>query len=259
MNKKNIGLIILILCILFNTVYSFAEPVLPPAPKKVPVYDEMEVLSKSTISYVTDMNIKLKDTGAQIAVAVINNLGGYDIETYSNQLFRKWGIGSKEKNNGILLLVSMEEREIRIEVGYGLEGAINDAKAGRIVRDIIIPYFKNSQYDTGILEGFKAIVAYVQNEYNIELDENVNIDYYTSTQSDNNVTGTIIKIIIVILILIIFNIPRKGNRRRRSTFFGPFWGGGSGGGFGGFGGGSGGGFGGFGGGSSGGGGASGKW
>ncbi|MBX9765264.1 TPM domain-containing protein, partial [Patescibacteria group bacterium] len=76
-----------------------------------------------------------KETGGEIAVAVVSSLGGDALESYANTLFREWGVGGKETNTGILFLVAVEDREVRIEVGYGYEGVVPDAYASRIIRD----------------------------------------------------------------------------------------------------------------------------
>jgi len=98
-----------------------------------------------------------RETKCEIAVAVIDNLKGLTIEDYAVRLFEKWGIGKKAKDNGVLLLVSMDERELRIEVGYGLEGVITDIEAKNIIDDAIVPRFKENNYDSGIYNGVVAI------------------------------------------------------------------------------------------------------
>ncbi|MCM1991953.1 TPM domain-containing protein [Oceanirhabdus seepicola] len=245
-------LLIVFMMISFTTVYG--EPNIPKNSKELFVYDETNALSRETKEYINIINKGLKKTGAQVAVVVIDTLGESDIEGYSNTLFREWGIGDKDKNNGVLLLVVLNDRKMRIEVGYGLEGAIPDGKAGSIIRNTIAPHFKNENYDEGIIQGTKAILALIQKEYNIVIDENVKIENYN--YSNNNSSGNS-KIWIMILV-ILFILPR-GRRGRRSRI--PFmflFGNNHNNSGGGFGGGSSGG-GGFGGGSSGGGGASGGW
>lgn len=97
--------------------------------------------------------------GGQIAVVTISTLSGDTIEGYANALFREWGIGEKDKNNGVLLLVAKEERKVRIEVGYGYEGDLTDARSSEIIRDTIVPYFKQEQYGLGILSGVRDIIT----------------------------------------------------------------------------------------------------
>ena len=97
-------------------------------------------------------------TTIEIAVATVNSLDGDDVAVYANELFREWGIGQADTNNGLLVLVAPNEREMRIEVGYGLEGAVPDITAGQIVDDIMTPQFKLGNYDAGVLEGVQTLV-----------------------------------------------------------------------------------------------------
>ena len=91
-----------------------------------------------------------KQTGNAIVIATVNNLGGDTIENFAEKLFKEWGIGDEEKDNGILILVSKEDREMRIEVGYGLEGALTDAQSYWIIRDVLTPAFRNGDYIGGL-------------------------------------------------------------------------------------------------------------
>jgi uncharacterized protein len=104
-------------------------------------------------------------TTSEIAVVTVNNLGGDSIENFAHELFREWEIGTKEKDNGVLLLVSKEDRKVRIEVGYGLEGALPDATAHAIIQNNIIPEFKNDNYDLGIKYGVESIILATKGEY----------------------------------------------------------------------------------------------
>lgn len=103
-----------------------------------------------------------KETTAEIAVATVNNLEGFTVEDYAARLFEAWGIGKKDKDNGILLLVAKEERQVKIEVGYGLEPIITDGRAGRILDDDVLPQFKEGNYEQGIINGVKAIEGYIR-------------------------------------------------------------------------------------------------
>lgn len=256
MKNKALVLTILMAMLLLVSIPTFAEIALPKAPSNSYVLDEGGKLSQDTITYIDGINEKLKSTGAQIGVAVVNNMAGADIESYSNALFRKWGVGDKKKNNGVLLVVALDERKVRFEVGYGLEGAINDAKTGSIIRKLISPEFRNGNFDIGVLQGVKAIVGLVQKEYNIDLDQQANAyaNAANTKVSKKSDVDWIFKIIIILIIMSFFSGGRRGRGRGNVFMGGPFIGGG---GFGG--GGDGGGFGGFGGGDSGGGGASGDW
>ncbi len=103
-------------------------------------------------------------TGGEVVVATVDSLRGDDIENYANELYREWGVGSKEKNDGALLLVARSEREMRIEVGYGYEGMLTDAKSSQIIRDVITPRFKEGAYGLGVMEGVRDMIAVVSGE-----------------------------------------------------------------------------------------------
>lgn len=105
-----------------------------------------------------------KETTCEIAVAVIDKLNGISIEEYAVGLFNKWGVGKKDKDNGVLLLVAMDDHELRIEVGYGLEGTITDIEAKEIIDDVIVPRFKENDYDSGIYNGVVEIANKIYQE-----------------------------------------------------------------------------------------------
>ncbi len=104
------------------------------------------------------------DKTTEIAVVTVDNLQDYNIEEYGIELARKWGVGQKDTDNGVLLLVAPNEREVRIEVGYGLEGPLPDGKASRIINEIILPQFKAGDYDLGVVSGVDAIISAVEGE-----------------------------------------------------------------------------------------------
>ncbi|MCL4417459.1 MAG: TPM domain-containing protein [Actinobacteria bacterium] len=106
-----------------------------------------------------------EETSCEIAVTIIDKLGNATIEEYAAGLFAKWGIGKKDKDNGVLLLVALKDRQLRIEVGYGLEGIIPDIKAKYIIDDVITPRFKNNDYDSGIYNGVVAIANIIYEEH----------------------------------------------------------------------------------------------
>lgn len=143
------------------------------------VNDYANILSSSTKDYIMEKSVALnKADGTQIVVVTVNSLDGEAIEDYAVELFRDFGIGDAKKNNGILILVSVNDRELRIEVGYGLEGIINDGKAGRIRDKYMIPYLKNNNWDEGIKNGYDAIYAEIVKGNNLDLE-------YTETFDDD--------------------------------------------------------------------------
>jgi uncharacterized protein len=195
-------------------------------------------------------------TGAEIAVVTIQSLEGGQIDDFTNRLFEKWGVGQKGKDNGLMFLAAMKDRMMRIEVGYGLEGAIPDAKAGRIRRDVITPYFKSGNPGTGIVAGIAVLSQEIAKEYGVELTGTATqYRYRTSARNrSNNGQDNPILLIVFGIAFAIFAI-----RHPHLAMLLLLSGGRGGGGFGGGGGGFGGGGGGFGGGMSGGGGSSGGW
>ncbi len=115
----------------------------------------------------SDLEAKLvalkSSTSAEVSVVTVPSLGNETVETYATKLFEEWGIGGKEKDTGILLLVAPTEREVRIEVGYGLEGAVTDLQSGNIIRKVITPAFKEGKYGEGISGAVEALSAIIKN------------------------------------------------------------------------------------------------
>ena len=197
-----------------------------------------------------------KETSNQVVVLTLKGLDGYAVEERGLMLARHWQLGQKGKDNGVLFLVSMQERKIRIEVGYGLEGALPDAIAANIIRSTVQPNFRAGNFDAGIELAVNDIIAAIKGEYEAE----------PAQESDD--FGKFMLLLIFFLVVTQFVRPMffpnvGGNHRRGGRYYGGSWGGGDPfGGSGGFGGGRGGfGGGGFGGGGGGfgGGGASGGW
>jgi uncharacterized protein len=130
------------------------------------VVDNADMLSVETrISLSQQLTGHELATGNQVVVVTLPDLQGYTIEEFGYQLGRHWGIGQKDRNNGVLLLVAPTERAVRIEVGYGLEGELTDALASRIIHGVILPQFKRGRFENGITEGATAIIAVLGGEY----------------------------------------------------------------------------------------------
>lgn len=233
--------------------------VIPPAPAKY-FNDFANVTKPGTAGR---LNAALeqfeKDTSSQLVVAVFPKMqSDSSIEDYVNRLFRAWKIGEKQKNNGLLLAVFVQDRKMRIEVGYGLEGAIPDAIAKRIIDNEISPRFRSGDFDGGLSAGVNALMQAARGEYQGT--------GRTVAQSRGGGRAPLGKLLpFIIFFGLFFLVAVSSLRRRRGTVYGRRgygWGAGpiiwSGGGGGWSGGGGGGGFSG-GGGSSGGGGASGSW
>ena len=127
------------------------------------VTDNAQILSDETRKSITDLLKAHEDkTTNQIAVLTVPSLEGEGVEEYANTVFNAWKLGQKGKDNGILIIVAPKDRRMRIEVGFGLEGTMPDGVAGSIIRDVMTPHFKSSDYNKGIDEGVKAVVAVLE-------------------------------------------------------------------------------------------------
>lgn len=253
----------LFIAVFFVTISTglMAQNILPkPNPPKL-VTDQAGVLSAEQLQALEAKLVAIDDSSSnQIAVVILSSLEGQPKEEYATKLFREWGIGNKKTNNGVLLLVAIQDRQIRIEVGYGLEGAIPDITALSIIDNDIKPAFKAGNYYEGLDKATDDLAKAAIGEYK------------EARKKKKNTKGSPL-LFFIILAIIVFIVKRNGggggsniNRGGFSDFttgmlLGSLLNGGSsrggwgdsGGGFGG------GGFGGFGGGSSGGGGAGGGW
>lgn len=256
--KLFIGAIFIVLS--FVSVQLNAQNVLPkPNPPRL-VTDQAGVLSPEQLAALEAKLVAIDDSSSnQIAVVILSSLDGQPKEEYATKLFREWGIGNKKTNNGVLLLVAIQDRQIRIEVGYGLEGAIPDVTALSIIDNDIKPAFKAGAYYEGLDKATDDLAKAAVGEYK-----------EARKKKSKDKGSPLVFIMVVILIVIILGKRGGGggsniNRGGFSDFttgmlLGSLLNGGSSrGGWGGGDFGGGGGFGGFGGGSSGGGGAGGGW
>ena len=145
------------------------------------VNDYAKILTEQTKEYLMKKSITLQEnSGIQIVVTTVKNLEGKSIEDYSLEFARSAGIGNKNENNGILILIAYQERNLRIEVGYGLEGIITDGKAGRIRDNYMVPYLKKNDWNNGVKNGYDAIYQEIVKEKNLNLETN------NPTIDDNN-------------------------------------------------------------------------
>jgi len=253
--------------LLFAGIHAFADDKIYPDKPNPPrlVNDFAHLMSGDEVAQLESKLVEFaRATSTQITVVTIKDLGGHDVEEYSVEVFNRWGLGQTGKNNGVLLLVSQDDRKGWITVGKGLEGVLTDAKSGLIFRNELEPAFKQGQYYQGLSDASTAIIAVTKGEYSAD----------GLPKGGHHIPFTAIIILVVFLVFIIRmfrgggggggNYMSGGGFGNFATgmILGNLLGGGFGGGDrdgGGWGGGDSGGFGGFGGGSTGGGGAGGSW
>ncbi len=228
----------LTLIFLLFTVYSFAQIEIPTI--KMWATDLTNTLTKSELD---DLNNRLKtyedSTSNQLVALMIPTLGGYPIEEVANEIFTKNKIGTQKNDNGVLLLIAKNDRKLRIEVGYGLEGVLPDALCSSIIRNVIVPRLKAEQYYLAISDGINAIISTIGGEY---ISDNL--------REEEEPLSLFFIIFLIILFIILINRGGMPGGVYRTGGYGGWSSGGSGWGGGGFSGGGG---------SSGGGGASGSW
>jgi uncharacterized protein len=127
------------------------------------VNDFAGVLAGETVSNVERLLSALEDvTSAEVVVVTLDSLAGASLEEYAAGLFQAWGIGKKEKDNGVLFILAPQDKEVRIEVGYGLEPIITDGRAGRILDNEVLPYLRDGKYDEAVEAGILAIEGYIR-------------------------------------------------------------------------------------------------
>lgn len=128
-----------------------------------PVTDLAHVLSDAEEQSLARLAADVETaTGAEVAVATVGTLDGLTVEEYATKLFAAWGIGQAGRDNGVLILVAPSEREMRIEVGYGLEGVLPDGLAGQVIRESFLPAFRDNAYGRGIVEGTTRVAGIVR-------------------------------------------------------------------------------------------------
>lgn len=248
MKRWLIYFILLLQC--FFAACATAAPQTPPKPTAaagIYVQDYAQVLSAEDKRRLLSIGQELDDkTTAQLAVVTVKTLDGQPIEDYSLSILREWGIGSKEKNNGALIVVAVQDRRSRIEVGYGLEGLLTDGLTGRIQDQAMIPYFRKGNYAAGIVNGYAVTASLIAKDAGVQLTAINSEQIAVPTKTTNNTDQEYpfwLKLLIgagIVLLLIIDNLF-LGGVLTQMLFFMFLRGRGGGGGRGGFGGGSGGG------------------
>ncbi len=249
--KKVTSIVLLIFII---TAPLFAEFNFPQ--KRGAVNDFADIISPSAEQKIEALAIEVfNKTHVAIVCVTMKTIGDEDYNDYANRLYENWGIGVKGEDKGILIFNVVDQRKVRIEVGYGVEGFIPDALAGDVWRDVMLPHFRNNDIDGGFIAGVSSFAALIAKEYNVSF---TGTEYHPSQKLQRKSSGkrsnpfcTLIGLIILFSILgggrrggggmipwLILGSMMNSGRSSGGGFGGGFGGGGSfGGGFGGFGGG----------------------
>jgi uncharacterized protein len=207
------------LCVSLNNL---AAPTFPTLSGNV--VDNANLISAAAQARISELSAgHERATGNQLVVATLPDLQGYDIESFGYQLARHWGIGEKGKNNGVVLIIAKQERKMRIEVGYGLEGVLTDAISANIIQTIIRPEFKQGNFESGIEAGATAIIQALGGQYKMR-----------ETKRSGRTSGLMNFIILIIILGMSFSSFFGGGRGfgRRSGYGGYHGGGFGSGGFG---------------------------
>ena len=190
---------------------AYAEKIQIPAPVgDIYVQDFANLLSEQERTELRSIGRSIENqTTAQIAVLTIDSIGDRTIEEYANEAFRQYGIGNKEKNNGVLLIIGMnpspgmDKRPLRIEVGYGLEGRLPDGKVGRILDEVTIPYLQNQEQNRAIIETYKVLANEVLTEYGIE-EGQLSVQQPAQQTTEDVGLGIPSWLLIIVVVIVLF-------------------------------------------------------
>lgn len=170
--------ILLILTLILSSIFADITQSFPKLDGRV--VDTINLLNSDSKEKLTSILKKHEDeTSNQIVVVILDSLNGYEIEDYSYQLGRFWGIGQKELNNGVLLVISQQDRKLRIEVGYGLEGALTDKISYEIINYTLKPKFREGKFSEGIFKAIEEIIQAIKGEYTAKTkvkDEDIGVN-----------------------------------------------------------------------------------
>ena len=190
---------------LFNTIRSSASVPAPAVLQNTFVYDQASILSDDTEKIVNKMLNELEaKTSAEVAIITTPSLYWNSLEDYANKLFNQLGIGKKGKDNGVLLLISADNKKVRLEIGRGLEGVLTDSISGRILDDYFVPYRKINDYDSAVYFTASAVANKIAASSGVVLngtDENASV---ADAEELPDIFYTIIAIAIIIGMIILY-------------------------------------------------------
>ncbi len=211
MYKKILLSVAIFICLVVSLIGGPVSAAVPTPQGDIYVQDFANLLDEQEKQELIRLGRTLEDqTKAQIAVLTVPSLENQTLEEYALEAFRTYGLGDQELNNGVLLLISTEDRKARIEVGYGLEGALPDGKVGRILDTYTIPYMKSNQPDQAVVNTYKELFNVVSQEY--QLNESTDSKAFVSEENNEGGMATWKKLLIGAAIIVFIIIDM--------TFFG---------------------------------------
>ena len=229
-------MVVVVLTTIMSLLTGCSESEKIPVPivqEDVFIYDADNVIDDNVEKELNKMLVELEDkAGAEFAVVSVESLLDREIEDYANELFNTLGIGKKDKDNGVLLLFSRSDERVRLEIGRGLEGCLNDSKCGRILDDYFVPYRDEDKYSEATEYTVIAVLKELCEEYDISIS-GVDERNLPEKEDETNYLLIIIVVILVIGVLVALAYKKAGYGDDDFSSGGFFSGGSSGGGFGG--------------------------
>lgn len=205
LNTSRVGRWLALLICLLCTLVAEAAPQFPVLSGRI--VDQAGLLSEAVTSKLEQLLAQHEtETSNQVVVVTLSSLQGYDIADYGYQLGRHWGIGQKQRDNGVILIVAPAERRVRIEVGYGLEGVLTDALSNNIIQTQILPQFRQQKYEAGIVAGVQAILAVIAGSYEP-----------IKTSSDESLAPVFIFLLFMLLFLLMMYLQDRRNYSPQNT------------------------------------------
>ena len=202
---------------------------IPTVEENVYIYDEDDVIDDDVEKTLNDMLVELEEkTDVEFAVISIESLLDRSIEEYANNLFNTLGIGKKGKDNGLLLLFSRSDEKVRLEIGRGLEGFLNDSKCGRILDDYFVPYRDADEYTEATEMTVNAVLNVIAEEYGISID---GLESNLTVEDSEDDLPLWVWIIIAIIVIVIIAVAIGGSGSSGGGYYSSSSGGFSGGGF----------------------------
>ncbi len=223
MRKWYLALLILVGIICVGCSEYDSKIPIPIVEEDVYVYDQDNIIDNETEEYLNELLVKLeRATTAEVAVVSTKSLLDKSIEDYSYQLANTLKIGKADKDNGVLLLISRSDKKVRLEIGKGLEGCLNDSKCGRILDDYFVPYRDDDRYSEATRDTIEAVVSIIAKEYNVEIDmiqRNYNQELEESEKASKEGDWILtITLILLIAIAVILDLSDGSSGSSGSSF-----------------------------------------